>query len=279
MVAGYIGTFQQDFIPNAEWDVVDVTHELRYIGFPTPFSAVWVNVKLERRSEYYVINIFLPVTLLAVLGLLQLAVPVDGGERLSFGLTVLLSLSVYLSAVQSMMPRSSLTTPLVVQYMLGQFMINGIGVILSLSITSLRYGQVIKRPGKKVFHMFGIPLVLRTGESIPTCFCSFKKRENRVESRQSSAVVNVKPDDKQIDIIRFENKNKDDIIIKGTYPLPGGDANAPMYSEGNAEGDESELDPDLKKLLDTLNFTYFFLTLVSSLIITFYVFGSVSNQQ
>ena len=65
-----------------------------------------VDLTLRRRPTYYNLNIFLPVVALSLLGQLTFTVPVESGERLSYALTVLLSLSVYSTSVANTIPRS-----------------------------------------------------------------------------------------------------------------------------------------------------------------------------
>ena len=200
IIAGNVGFFRDNFIPNAEWDVVAIVSEVKHVGFPNTFAALWMTIKLERRPDYYIINIFVPVTLLSVLGLLQLSVPLVGGERLSYGLAVLLSLSVYGTVIQTTIPKSSLTTPIVVQYSLGIFIINSSGILMSLALTSLRNGQIVHKPGKKIFHVFGIPIALKVETEGKSCYADDKTDtcNDSCNSKTNAQTEEIDPDLKQL---------------------------------------------------------------------------------
>ncbi|XP_059158995.1 acetylcholine receptor subunit delta-like, partial [Physella acuta] len=80
-----------------------------------PFDSQSCTVKItffmKRRPTFLLINIILPVVFLSFLNLLVFVIPVESGEKIGYGITVLLSLSVYMSIVSSLLPSSSLTTP------------------------------------------------------------------------------------------------------------------------------------------------------------------------
>jgi hypothetical protein len=71
-------------------------------------SIFQVMIKLQRRSSFFMVNIFAPILFLEVINLCVYIVPVQSGERISFAVTVLLSLSVFLTSVTSNIPKSSI---------------------------------------------------------------------------------------------------------------------------------------------------------------------------
>ncbi|XP_050409466.2 acetylcholine receptor subunit alpha-like, partial [Patella vulgata] len=60
---------------------------------------------------FILLNVYLPVIILSFLNAAVFAVPVDSGEKLSYVLTVLLSLAVFMSTVSGMLPTTSNRTP------------------------------------------------------------------------------------------------------------------------------------------------------------------------
>ena len=54
------------------------------------------HVQLRRRTLFYMMNFILPCVLIAVLTLLVFLLPPESGERMSFGVTVLLSFTILL---------------------------------------------------------------------------------------------------------------------------------------------------------------------------------------
>ena len=70
---------------------------------------------LQRKSEYYMLNIIIPTVVLAVLSALTFAVPVDSGEKLSLGISILLAFSVFMLILQDNTPQAD--TPVLGEYM------------------------------------------------------------------------------------------------------------------------------------------------------------------
>jgi hypothetical protein len=77
-----------------------------------------VIITLQRRHSFFMINIFGPIIFLAVINLCDFTLPVQTGERISFAVTVLLSISVFLTLVADNIPKSSITVSLFSVYML-----------------------------------------------------------------------------------------------------------------------------------------------------------------
>ncbi len=71
---------------------------------------------LERKSRYSVINVLLPIVLLSLMDLLVFWLPAESGEKVSLGITVLLSFSVFLLVVDERMPRTSDAVPILSEY-------------------------------------------------------------------------------------------------------------------------------------------------------------------
>ena len=103
------------FRPNGEWEVVktDVTTstitETRN-GVTKSFSQLEFWIHLKRRDQFYNTNVMLPIILSSILVTLVFLVPVESGEKLSYILTVLLTIAVFLTIIGDTLPAISLTT-------------------------------------------------------------------------------------------------------------------------------------------------------------------------
>ena len=73
---------------------------------------------LQRRPQYYLLNIIIPSVVLAVLSALTFAVPVDSGEKLSLGISILLAFSVFMLILQDNTPQAD--TPVLGKYLIAQ---------------------------------------------------------------------------------------------------------------------------------------------------------------
>nr|KAI8757338.1 neuronal acetylcholine receptor subunit beta-3-like [Biomphalaria glabrata] len=85
------------------------------------------------------INIVLPVIFLSFLNILVFLIPADSGEKIGYGITVLLALSVFLSIVGGMLPRSSKSMPEVTMYLFILLIISMLTVLDSIAIVCLHH--------------------------------------------------------------------------------------------------------------------------------------------
>lgn len=74
------------------------------------------NLELRRRTLFYMMNFILPCVLIAVLTLLVFLLPPESGERMSFGVTVLLSFTILLLMLMDKLPATSKVIPLIAVY-------------------------------------------------------------------------------------------------------------------------------------------------------------------
>ncbi|XP_059158998.1 acetylcholine receptor subunit alpha-like [Physella acuta] len=126
------------FTTNGEWDYLGSNVTASYID--TVFwnlSSVDITFFVKRRPTFLLINIILPVVFLSFLNLLVFVIPVESGDKVNYGITVLLALSVYMSMVSSLLTSSSLTTPKLTLYLFILLIISMLTVIDSIVIVVL----------------------------------------------------------------------------------------------------------------------------------------------
>ena len=68
--------------------------------------GVRFTLTLKRIPVYYLLNIIIPTVTLACLSALTFAVPVDSGEKLSLGISILLAFSVFMLILQDNTPQA-----------------------------------------------------------------------------------------------------------------------------------------------------------------------------
>jgi len=106
------------YILNGEWALLDVPakrHDIFYECCPDPYLDITFYIKIRRRTLYYFFNLIVPCVLIASMAVLGFTLPPDSGEKLSLGVTVLLSLTIFLNTVSSIIPITS-DSPLVGTY-------------------------------------------------------------------------------------------------------------------------------------------------------------------
>ncbi|XP_028819466.1 cholinergic receptor, nicotinic, alpha 11 isoform X2 [Denticeps clupeoides] len=125
------------YMPNGEWDLVEVPgtrNEVFYDCCKEPYVDVTFVVTIRRRTLYYALNLLIPCVLLSSMTLLIFLLPADSGEKISLGITVLLSLTVFMLLVAEIMPATSDSIPLIGQYFASIMIIVGMSVIATVVV-------------------------------------------------------------------------------------------------------------------------------------------------
>ncbi|XP_067328424.1 neuronal acetylcholine receptor subunit alpha-7-like isoform X3 [Anolis sagrei] len=107
------------YVANGEWDLVGVPgtqNKVFYECCREPYLDVTFAVTMRRRTLYYALNMLVPCLLLSAMTFLVFLLPADSGEKISLGITVLLSLTVFMLLVAEVMPATSDSIPLIGQY-------------------------------------------------------------------------------------------------------------------------------------------------------------------
>jgi nicotinic acetylcholine receptor, invertebrate len=106
---------------NQEWEIVEKKHTLeekKYNCCPEKFQAGIYSLKIRRKPGYYILNIILPTFATSTLMVLSLLIPWDSGERISFAVTVMLSIIVFLLILSESLPKTN-TKPLLSKMLIG----------------------------------------------------------------------------------------------------------------------------------------------------------------
>ncbi|CAL8243912.1 unnamed protein product [Lota lota] len=125
------------YIANGEWDLVETPgrrSERFYDCCKEPYPDVTFTVVMRRRTLYYGLNLLIPCVLISTLALLVFLLPADSGEKISLGITVLLSLTVFMLLVAEIMPATSDSVPLIAEYFATTMVIVGLSVIATVLV-------------------------------------------------------------------------------------------------------------------------------------------------
>ncbi|KAH9488936.1 Neuronal acetylcholine receptor subunit beta-4 [Bulinus truncatus] len=125
---------------NGEWDLTTADIHLPKNFTETEFPELHITFHLKRRPFFLLLNVILPAIILSFLNIMVFVIPADSGEKISYGITVLLALSVFLSTVGGMLPRSS-NVPMVTVYLFILLIISMLTVINSIIIVYLHHKE------------------------------------------------------------------------------------------------------------------------------------------
>lgn len=95
--------FMNGFKENDGWRITGSNAFSSNFGF----SYITYELHLQRRSEFFLINILLPILVISFLSCLSFLIPHECGERISFTVTVLLSFAVCITMVSNNIPKTS----------------------------------------------------------------------------------------------------------------------------------------------------------------------------
>ncbi|KAM6950845.1 neuronal acetylcholine receptor subunit alpha-7a [Lycodopsis pacificus] len=125
------------YTANGEWDLIEVVgrrNENSYECCEEPYPDITFTLVMRRRTLFYGLNLLIPCVLISTLALLVFLLPADSGEKISLGITVLLSLTVFMLLVAEIMPATSDSVPLIAQYFATTMVIVGLSVIATVLV-------------------------------------------------------------------------------------------------------------------------------------------------
>ncbi|XP_046562541.1 neuronal acetylcholine receptor subunit alpha-7-like [Haliotis rubra] len=93
-----------------------------------------ITLRFQRRSLFYVLNVLIPIVILSILNMAVFAVPVESGEKLSFAVTVLLSLVVFMTFASELIPKTSTGMAMLTVYLTTVTASSAINVMLTIVV-------------------------------------------------------------------------------------------------------------------------------------------------
>ncbi|XP_042208227.1 neuronal acetylcholine receptor subunit alpha-7-like isoform X2 [Homarus americanus] len=184
-----------DFIKNGEWDLIGCPGKRNAIYYkccPEPYVDVTFEIVIRRRTLYYFCNLILPCVLIASMAVLGFTLPPDCGEKLSLGVTILLSLTVFHNLVTETLPQVSDAMPVLGTYFNCIMFMVASSVVSTVLILNYHHRSAETHemsPLVKSLFLQWLPWVLRLhrpGEKITrkTIMMSNKMRELELKVRQ-----------------------------------------------------------------------------------------------
>lgn len=105
------------FTENGEWSLVS-TSAFRVPGSSYKGGEIYYTFTIKRKSTFLVVNIILPIIFMTYINLLVFILPAESGERVSFSVTILLALAVFMTLVGDNLPKTSEPMPIFSFYLM-----------------------------------------------------------------------------------------------------------------------------------------------------------------
>ncbi|XP_067664084.1 neuronal acetylcholine receptor subunit beta-3-like [Haliotis asinina] len=131
---------------DAEWSVVSTKVATGQITVSTHiYNRVRVMFQVARKPLFAILNIVIPIVTISILSMMVFLVPVESGEKLSFSLSALLSLAVFMSFITEQIPASSEKAPLLVIYLTLMVLLNALSVVSTVLVLLCHYRGHVNR--------------------------------------------------------------------------------------------------------------------------------------
>ncbi|XP_049830170.1 neuronal acetylcholine receptor subunit alpha-7 isoform X4 [Schistocerca gregaria] len=189
-----------DFITNGEWYLIGMPGKKNTIVYqccPEPYVDVTFTIQIRRRTLYYFFNLIVPCVLISSMALLGFTLPPDSGEKLTLGVTILLSLTVFSLLVANVLPQTSDAVPLIGTYFNCIMFMVASSVVLTVVVLNYhhRTADIHEMPQwiKSVFLQW-LPWILgmsRPGKKITrkTILMSNRMKELELKERSSKSLL------------------------------------------------------------------------------------------
>lgn len=105
-----------NYVSSSEWELLGFFFVRQVVTFsccPEPYPFIRYDILIKRRPLFYLFNMMMPCVLITLVALLGFYMPPDSGEKISMGITTLLSMTVFLMIVAESMPPTSDVVPLI----------------------------------------------------------------------------------------------------------------------------------------------------------------------
>ncbi|GMT15308.1 hypothetical protein PFISCL1PPCAC_6605, partial [Pristionchus fissidentatus] len=189
-----IGT--TNYLENEGWYMMDtkvVRSEVKYKCCPAKYTLLQLTLHLRRKPLFYLVNLIIPtsiITLIAIVGFFSTS-SASGmrEEKVSLGITTLLSMSILMLMVSDQMPTTSTFIPLIGWFILAMIIVISLGTIVSSVIIAVqKRGRLGERLSKKAVKFARIIAYL-TCTAIPPHL----EREREAEQQEKADEISKVP--------------------------------------------------------------------------------------
>lgn len=192
---------------NPVWDIKETFWSA---GDDGEDSFITFSIKLQRHASYFMLNVFFPIFVLAILNVCVFLLPCESGEKNSYAVTVFLSFAIFLTIVNSSLPQNADKASVFQIYMLLLTFQSTVITVISLLLSRL-----ISFDEKQI----AIPLcILKLSRLIRFCNC-WKRKQTRRQSVKLDDVhgsrVSVPEADEVIEQSNVENEATWATVVNG----------------------------------------------------------------
>ncbi|GAB1606007.1 neuronal acetylcholine receptor subunit alpha-10-like [Argonauta hians] len=128
------------YVPNSQWELLGLHGvSLKTRGPKGILSEVTYIISLKRIPFFHILSFIFPCLLISSISLLGFLLPPRSGEKVSIGVTVLLSLSVFLLVVNQKLPPNSDEIPYIGIYFASCMLLVSLSCVMSVVTVNIYY--------------------------------------------------------------------------------------------------------------------------------------------
>ncbi|XP_005091020.1 neuronal acetylcholine receptor subunit non-alpha-2 [Aplysia californica] len=179
---------------HGEWNIVDASVDTENSPQVTNVSAIVITYRLQRRHVFLLLNTVLPIVFLSLLNIMVFLIPEESGEKISFGITVLLALALSMSMASSMLPRDSTSVSLLIIYIFVLLIISLLTVVLSIVVVLFyhldeRYANSIQEEERSFFMGFFCQALAKKVKSPVTSNQEKLEQPEQIQGKRMSKIL------------------------------------------------------------------------------------------
>ncbi|KAL3888407.1 hypothetical protein ACJMK2_000775 [Sinanodonta woodiana] len=152
------------------WELLS-TSTKSFVNFV--WSSVEFTLTFKRKPTYVIVNVILPIVFLGLLNVLVFVIPQESGERVSYAITVLLAVSVFLTIIGDNLPKTSETMAFMSYFLVFDLAFSALITLLTVLNLKLYHNQ--DNANNKV------PIVLRSIAKLLKC-CDSKVKPSDMDA-------------------------------------------------------------------------------------------------
>ena len=116
-------TIRKNYLEHGQWEL---SQTLAYVGRTSEFSVFVLEFTVDRKPTFLIVNTILPILFMSGLNILVFLLPVESGERVSYAITVLLAIAVFLTMVGDSLPKVSTPMSVLSVYLLSVLILSAV---------------------------------------------------------------------------------------------------------------------------------------------------------
>lgn len=146
-----------EFVPNSIWHLDSYDATTDYSQESTDIKFI---LKLKRKSQYFIINLVIPIILVGILNIFVFVIPADAGEKMGFSVTIFLTFAVFLTIVSGELPKTSDSISILSIYLIIELGISISSIMASALQLGIHHRKSTQEIGK------GFRILIRAAERL-----------------------------------------------------------------------------------------------------------------